>query len=216
MGDPVRGARAGAWLGIGEASRLVGVDVGTLRRWADEGIVEVHVTPGGNRRFERRALGRAVAARAASGPASLVRIGGTPDRMSAAYRRTYRGAGQGARIAGMVPPTDRSSYRETGRGLVTALVAHLDTGTDGDRAAALADASRLAHELGVRLGSSGISLTEAVSLFVMARRPFLEELGVLARRRALAPRQVVGLLDEASVALDQCLLRFIDGHRGVS
>lgn len=216
MGEPAKGTSSGVWLGIGEASRLVGVDPGTLRRWADDGIVEVHVTPGGHRRFERRALERAVAARAATGPASLGGIGGTPERLTAAYRRNYQRAGHGARIAEAVPATDHGSYRETGRGLVAALVLHLDAGDPGDRDAALAEASRLAHGLGVRLHGSGISLTEAVSLFVTARRPFLAEIGALARRRSLAPRQVIGLFDEASVALDQCLLRFIDGHRGVA
>src|SRR5512147_2537487 len=46
------------WLSLGPASRLVGVDPDTLRRWADDGRVEVFVTPGRHRRFDRRALER--------------------------------------------------------------------------------------------------------------------------------------------------------------
>src|SRR5258708_36013202 len=39
------------WLSLGPASRLVGVDPDTLRRWADDGRVHAFATPGGHRRF---------------------------------------------------------------------------------------------------------------------------------------------------------------------
>ena len=55
-------------IALGEASRLLGVDPDTLRRWADEGRVPAFTTPGGHRRFERRALERLVANRR-TGPA---------------------------------------------------------------------------------------------------------------------------------------------------
>ena len=34
------------WLSLGPASRVVGVDPGTLRRWADDGRVVSFTTPG--------------------------------------------------------------------------------------------------------------------------------------------------------------------------
>ncbi|HEV8654065.1 MAG TPA: helix-turn-helix domain-containing protein, partial [Candidatus Limnocylindria bacterium] len=43
--------KRGDWLTLGEASRILGVDPDTLRRWADNGKVEVFTTPGGHRRF---------------------------------------------------------------------------------------------------------------------------------------------------------------------
>jgi hypothetical protein len=66
------------------------------------------------------------------------------------------------------------------------------------------------------LTSSGTSLTESVALFVAARRPFMGELGTLAKRRRLDSREIASLFDAASAALDRCLLAFIDGHRGVA
>ncbi len=54
-----------------------------------------------------------------------------------------------------------------------------------------------------------------MALFVVARKPFMSELGALARRRALDSRQVSMLFDQASAALDQCLLSFVDGHQSV-
>ena len=41
------------WLTLGEASRMLGVDPDTLRRWSDGGKVDLLRTPGGHRRFRR-------------------------------------------------------------------------------------------------------------------------------------------------------------------
>jgi excisionase family DNA binding protein len=40
------------WLSLGEAARFLGVDVTTLRGWADAGKVPAFRTPGGHRRFD--------------------------------------------------------------------------------------------------------------------------------------------------------------------
>src|SRR4051794_20639334 len=64
-------------LALGPASRLVGVDPDTLRRWADDGRVEVSMTPGGHRRFHRRSLERLLRA-GSDERATLARLGGTP------------------------------------------------------------------------------------------------------------------------------------------
>ena len=214
---PDRDAPSGAaLLALGPASRLVGVDPDTLRRWADDGRVEVSITPGGHRRFHRRSLERLLRA-GTDERATLARLGGTPQRLTAAYRRTYKSTRATAPDPmRAVPEDDRAAWRDSGRELVTALVGHLDAAQAEDRASALATASALAEDLGARLARSGSSLTDAVALFVAARRPFLAELGALARRRSLDARQLADLFDAASGALDHCLLRFIEGHRTVT
>src|SRR4051794_21077340 len=76
------------WLSLGPASRLVGVDPDTLRRWADDGLVEAYVTPGGHRRFDRRSIETLVASRR-SGHRPLASLGASSERLTQAYRRTY-------------------------------------------------------------------------------------------------------------------------------
>ena len=202
------------WLPLGRASRLVGVDPDTLRRWADDGRVEVYHTPGGHRRFQRRSLERLVRSRSRE-RVRISRLGAPEERLVAAYRRTYRTGSEGAPDpVQAIPESDRGAFRENGRQLVSALVEHLDN--DGEpRRAALREAEKTARALGVHLAGSGASLTDAVALFVAARKPFLSELGSLARRRSLDSRQVSMLFDQASAALDQCLLTFIEGHQSM-
>ena len=202
------------WLPLGRASKLVGVNPDTLRRWADEGRVEVYLTPGGHRRFRRRSLERLVRSRSRQ-RVRISRLGEPEEKLIAAYRRTYRsGSDLAPDPVAAIPESDREAFRENGRQLVAALVAHLDT--DGmPRRAALQGARDTAEDLGAHLARSGASLTEAVTLFIAARQPFMSELSALARRRALDSRQVSMLFDQASAALDQCLLSFVDGHQSV-
>jgi excisionase family DNA binding protein len=200
------------WLSLGPASRLVGVDPDTLRRWADEGRIEAYVTPGGHRRFDRRAIEALVAARrAGSHPARpLTSLGASPERLNRAYQRSYRSEA-GAVPVGADGLAERERYRAGGRRLIEALVAHLDADPDdvGLRDRAEADAAALVDDLAVRLAASGTSLTEAVGLFVAARRPFLAELSGLGRRRALDASRLATLYEQASGLLDRLLMRFI-------
>jgi len=203
------------WLSLGPASRLLGVDPDTLRRWADGGRVEAYTTPGGHRRFERTALERLATSRR-GGPRPLASLGATPERLSRAYRRSYSApVGDDGAARAAIAPSDREAYRHDGRRLVKALVAHLDADPADAPARTIAesDANLLVDELARRLADSGTSLTESVGLFVAARRPFLAELAALGRRRALDPARLGALYEDASGLLDRLLLRLIETHQ---
>ena len=214
-GSPAaRFADEGGRLSLGPASRLLGVDPDTLRRWADEGRVEAFVTPGGHRRFDRRELERVLAARRpGSDRPSMASLGATPDRLSRAYRRSYGAGATEGSARDAIPPAEHEAFRSDGRGLVASLVAYLDASDDAARAAAEATAVELTDDLARRLAAAGLSLTESVGLFVAARRPFLSELGALARRRSLDPERLSALFEAASALLDRLLLRLIGVHQ---
>jgi excisionase family DNA binding protein len=201
------------WLALGAASRLLGVDPDTLRRWADEGRVEAFTTPGGHRRFARRSLERVVATRRTGPTGRLRALGATTDRVSAVYRRRYEVPARGAPDPrSSVPATEHDAYREQGRLLVAALLAHLDAPTAAARDRAAQEALELTADLGRRLAAMGMPLGEAVAMFVSARRPFLTELGALARRRELDAARLSTLYDAATAVLDRLLLRLIASH----
>jgi excisionase family DNA binding protein len=203
-------------LPLGAASRLLGVDPDTLRRWADEGRVPAFTTPGGHRRFERRALERLIAARRTGPEHGLASIGSNADRLSAAYRRRYseqHGIGPDPRTR--VPASDRDSFRDTGRQLVDALVRHLDE-TGQARSMAEREAIDLAAQLGERLALYGVPLADGVSMFISARRPFLAELSVVARRRGVDAARIGDLFDASTWLLDRLLLAFVAGHEVVA
>jgi excisionase family DNA binding protein len=203
-------------LPLGAASRLLGVDPDTLRRWADEGRVPAFTTPGGHRRFERKALERLMAARRTGPENGLASLGSNADRLSAAYKRRYSEQhGLGPDPRSRVPAADRDSFRELGRQLVDALVRHLDE-TGQARSIAEREAIDLAAHIGERLALYGVPLSDGVTMFVSARRPFLAELSVVARRRGVDAARIGDLFDASTWLLDRLLLAFVAGYEVVA
>lgn len=139
-------------------------------------------------------------------------MGATPDRMSRVYRRSYASGGPDDNIRSAVPEAHHEAFRADGRGLVASLVAFLDAEDGPDRVAAEGRATALTEDLARRLAGAGLSLTESVGLFVNARRPFLSELGAIARRRALPADRLSAMFEDASALLDRLLIRLVAVH----
>lgn len=200
------------WLSLGPASRLLGVDPDTLRRWADQGRVDTYVTPGRHRRFDRRTIERLASSRQTS-VRPLASLGAGPDRLTRAYRRSYA-TGEPAHGVQSDDVAELDRYRQDGRRLVAALVAHLDAdpSDDAGRSTAEAEATAIVDDLARRMSGAGTSLTDAVALFVAARRPFMTELAGLGRRRALDAVRLASLYEDASALLDRLLLQLVQAY----
>jgi excisionase family DNA binding protein len=200
---------------------VLGVDPDTLRRWADEGRVEAWATPGGHRRFDRRALERLAMDRRRGTGRPLASLGASPERLNRVYRRHY--AADAAATAALAGPrahstrddVDRQAYRQDGRRLIAALIDFLDAeASDAETRGRLeGEAQAIVDDQAARLAAAGSSLTEAVSRFVAARQPFLAELAGLGRSRSLDPARLAALYGDASAILDRLLLRFIATHQ---
>ena len=199
--------QADIWLSLGPASRLIGVDPDTLRRWADAGKVRSFTTPGGHRRFSKADLDRLAAVRR-SGRRSLAALGATPERFTQAYARSYR-SGSAAPTADVVDLGDREAFRTEGRRVVETLVAYLDATDASSRSALEREAFVAVDHTARRLGATRIDPAAATAAFISARAPFLSALESLGRRRLLDAPAVMVLYADASALLDRLLLRFV-------
>ena len=205
------------WLTLGEASRTLGVTPNTLRRWADRGQIASFTTPGGHRRFPFAAVQALVPAGRTRRPA-LASIGESSDRMARAYRRARPLAGTQEHAAWLARLTEseRKIFRERGMRLVGELLALLDAERE-QGSLLLAGAERQASEYGVEAARLGASLGDTVEGFLRFRKPFVDELAGLARRRRLDTREATALLADADSALDRILVALMTGHStGVS
>ena len=207
-----RTAEANAeWLGLGEASRLLGVAPGTLRRWSDTGQVVAFTTPGGHRRYRRSALERLVPRERQARP-SLARSGMTTARLARVYRREARsGSHQLAWVVGL-NSEEREWFRHHGRRLAEALLTNLDSEDDALAAASLADATAEASGYGRKAAELGLSLGQAVEGFLRFRQPFLHQLALVARRRGLDGAATGELMEDAEQLMDRLLIAAMSAH----
>lgn len=198
------------WVSLTEACALLGVSASTVRRWADTGLVRTFVTPGGHRRFSRAGLDALLPERPTGRP-SLVELGETAGRMARGYRRESHD--DPARIPWVAELDDarRERFRAYGRGIVSALVAALDAVDPARRADRLREAEDACAEYGRIAGREGLGAPMTADLFLRFRRPFLAELGALARRREFDAAATFTLLSEANAALDGLLLATLRG-----
>lgn len=201
------------WLTLSEASRTLGVTPNTLRRWADRGQIPSFTTPGGHRRFLLAAIESFLPSPRARRPA-LAAIGASSDHMVRAYRRarpTARAHEPDGWLAHL-SDVDRVRFRRLGMELVGNLVAYLDADKE-DEAALLAAAEHQAGDYGAQAAGAGASLSDTVEGFLRFRKPFIDELAVLARRRHLDTREATDLLVQAESALDRLLVALMLGHK---
>jgi len=207
--------RRSPWLGLGEASRILGITPGTLRRWADHGDVAAFVTPGGHRRFPRSTIESLLPQQRSRRP-RLAGIGATAERVARVYRRAKpagRPAGPPPWLAAL-SDEHRSEFRERGHRLLALLLEQLNQEGTNPSGSELAEAAASASEYGRRAAVLGASLNETVEAFVRFRAAFIGELAGMARRRRLDTREATALLVEAEQAVDRLLVALMNGHSG--
>jgi excisionase family DNA binding protein len=199
------------WVSLSEASRLLGVSPATLRRWSDAGRLRVFTTPGGHRRFSRRALDRLLPAERSQRP-SLGSAGLTATRIARTYRRARRDVSTELPWVLALTDAQRTLFREHGQLLAAHLLQYLDA--PGPQAAEdhLAEATANAADYGRVAAAQRLSLSQTVEGFLRFRAPFHHELAVAARRRGFDTPETTDLLEAAERAMDQLLVATMTGH----
>jgi excisionase family DNA binding protein len=192
---------------LGVASHLLGVSPGTVRRWSDAGRIQVFTTPGGHRRFHRPTLERLLPAGRA--PRSSVRSGMTPARLARAYRHELGAASRQLAWIGTLNAEQRDWFRVHGRRMAELLLANLDATDEVAAAHSLREVSAEAAAYGRVAADLGLSLGHAVEGILEFRRPFLHELGLVARRRGFDATETTELIEKAERAMDHLLLAAI-------
>lgn len=198
------------WVTLTEAARVLGVSPSTVRRYGDSGVVRTFLTPGGHRRFSRAGLEAVLPARTATRP-SLADLGETPGRMARGYRRAADADNARIPWVAELDEGQRERFRGYGRSIVASLVAALDSDDPDRRAGRLREAEDACAEYGRVAGLGGLGASMTADLFLRFRRPFVAELGALARRREFDAAATASLIADAHAALDGLLLATLRG-----
>lgn len=205
---------AGEWLTLGQASRMLGVDPDTLRRWADGGKVTLLRTPGGHRRFRRETI-EAMLPRPGTAQRTLSGIGEPPDRIADEFRRRVRSDMATQDWHSRFDEASLRWFRERGMRMSQLLLGALDTERRAGREELLAQAALLGRDYGAAAAEQGLSLGEATEAFLYFRARFMAEIATVARRRSLDAPRASSLFESADRALDRVIVGLIHGHQAI-
>jgi len=200
------------WLTLGEASRMLGVDPDTLRRWSDGGKVDLLRTPGGHRRFRRETI-ESMLPRPRTAHRPLSAIGEPPDRVASEFRRRVRSDMAEQDGHSRFDEASLKWFRERGMRMSQLLLGALDTAEPKGRNELLREAAHLGSEYGREAARRELSLGEAVEVFLFFRARFMAEIANVARRERLDPAPAASLFEEADRVLDRVIVALIQGHQ---
>lgn len=192
---------------------MLGVDPDTLRRWADNGKVDVFTTPGGHRRFLKVSIDAMLPRARPNKRPSFSAMGEPPDRIAAEFRKRVRTELSDQDWRARFDEGSLKWFRERGMRMSDLLIGSLDTTRRSGREQLIAQAEVLGREYGLEAKRAGLSLGEATQAFLFFRARFMAEIAQVARRRSLETAQAASLFAEADRALDRVILALIAGHQ---
>lgn len=194
---------AGEWLSLSKVADILGVHPSTVRNWSDQGVLPVHRTEGGHRRFRRSELDLWMQSQKANGPADAHIV------VQNALRNTRFQISEGRLEAedwySKLDEDAREQYRYSGRLLLQGLISYLNA----DPQKACAEAEAIGYEYASRGRRYNLSSVDATHAFLFFRNVLLESmLGVYEAAAIHSPyawsnlfRKINEFTDEIMIAL---------------
>jgi excisionase family DNA binding protein len=158
------------WLNLSEVAELLGIHPSTVRNWSDQGLLPVHRTQGGHRRYRRSEVDLWMQSQRANGPSEMdlvvqnglrnmrFQISDGPLNQQYWYQKLDEEA--------------RGQYRSSGRALVQGLLGYLAS----KEAEAATEAERLGYDYAARGRRCGLSVVDATHAFLYFRNLLTESM----------------------------------------
>jgi len=158
------------WLSLSEMADEFGVHPSTIRKWADDGDLPVHRTPGGHRRFLRREVELWQEAQQADSPHDVQMV--VNHAMREIRLQISEGNLENESWYQKLDQQARRQYRQSGRSLLQGLRAFLST--QGQEA--IAEAQSLGYEYASRGRQHQLNAVEATQAFLFFRNSLMESM----------------------------------------
>ena len=195
------------WLSLSKVAQILGVHPSTARNWSDQGVLPVHRTSGGHRRYLRGEVELWMQAQRTDslGDANLL--------VQNALRNTRFQVSEGRLNAESwylkLDDAAREQYRASGRGLLQGLISALSSNESG----VIAEAEALGSEYAARGRRYGLSVTEAVNAFLFFRNLLLEAmLGMYEAAAVRSPHAWSDMFRRMNQFTDRILLTILETY----
>jgi excisionase family DNA binding protein len=191
------------WLSLGGAARMLGVHPGTVRMWSDKGVLPVHKTQGGHRRYKYEELSLWAQTHNKS-------IAIEPERMMQEVTRNVRmqiseGRLQAEEWYQKLDEDARAQYRMSARSLFHGLTTYVATnGADAEN-----EAYAIGYEYASRAHRYSLSYVDAVRAFLFFRNALIASVIGVYREARVPSRESAETIGKMYAFTDQILVSLL-------
>ncbi|HEX9029907.1 MAG TPA: helix-turn-helix domain-containing protein [Anaerolineales bacterium] len=195
------------WLSLSKVAQILGVHPSTVRNWSDQGMLPVHRTQGGHRRYLRNEVDLWMQSQRTDGPADMHLV------VQNALRNTRFQISEGhlkeENWYAKLDDEAREQYRLSGRALLQGLISYMTA--DGKTAASEAEA--LGYEYASRGRRHGLSCVEATHAFLFFRNLLMESmLGMYEAAAIRSPYAWSDMFRKVDAFTEQILVTLLETY----
>jgi excisionase family DNA binding protein len=200
----------GDWLSLSAAAELLGVHPSTVRLWSNKGLLPVHRTKGGHRRYKRSEV------MLWAQTSREVRTVQPEDMMQSAVRNVRLQVTEGHLEAEAwyqkLDEDARAQYRQSARSLFQGLMNYLATTNDD----AASEAFAVGYEYASRARRYNLSYVDATRAFMFFRNVLIESvMKVYSEANIPSGKAWEDMLGKMHTFTDQILISLLDTYQAL-
>jgi excisionase family DNA binding protein len=192
------------WLSLAKAAQLLGVHPSTVRLWSDKGILPVHRTQGGHRRFKESEIQLWAESSLKSGAVEAEGM------LNEVIRNVRMHISEGRLEAELwyrkLDDEARQQYRQSARSLFQGLMNYLST--DGSEAAS--EAYAIGYEYASRARRYELSYVDAARAFLFFRDTLVESVIKVYSEAHMPSSRMAGMFHKIHTFTDDILISLLE------
>jgi excisionase family DNA binding protein len=198
------------WLSLNEAAGLLGVHPSTVRIWSDKGLLPVHRTQGGHRRFKQSEVllwAKTSRHRQTPDPVDVVRAAVHNIRL-----RISEGSLEAETWYLKLDETARTHYRQSAHTLIQGLINYLAANGEG----ATSEAHSIGYEYASLAHGYGLDTVDAARAFLFFRDVLLQSVIQVYQEANIPSGQAWGeILHKVNAFTDLILLELLETYNAM-
>lgn len=197
------------WLSLSDAAKLLGVHPSTVRLWSDKGILPVHKTQGGHRRYRRGEILLWAETNSPSREEAVEPDGVMQEVVKNVRIQISEGHLQAESWYRKLDEEARAQYRLSGRSLFQGLMTYVST--NGQEAAT--EAYAIGYEYASRARRYNLSYVDAAKAFLFFRNALFESVIKVYSEANIPSRRATQMYARMQRFTDDILISLLETYR---
>ena len=199
------------WLSLGDAAKLLGVHSSTVRLWSDKGVLPVHKTQGGHRRYKRSEILLWVESNSKSREDAVEPEGMLQEVIKNVRMQISEGRLQEESWYQKLDEEARNQYRMSARSLFQGLMNYVSTNAE----VASSEAHAIGYEYASRARRYSLSYVDAARAFLFFRDTLIESVIRVYDEANVPSKKVTGIYMKMHAFTNGILISLLETYRNL-